>query len=90
MGDKGASARQLCQLRSQIYMLQVAVGQEVEDYLGRAHYHRGSRRKNGWRNGYEPGKVRTADGILKIDLPQLRATEEPYHSRLARMFWGRW
>jgi len=68
------------------YMLQVAVEQEVEDYLGRAHYHRGSRRKNGWRNGYEPGKVRTADGILEIDLPQLRATEEPYHSRLAQMF----
>ena len=68
------------------YMLQVAVEQEVEDYLGRAHYRRGSRRKSGWRNGYEPGKVKTADGILEIDLPQLRATEEPYHSRLARMF----
>jgi transposase-like protein len=67
-------------------MLQVAVEQEVEDYLDRAHYHRGSRRKNGWCNGYEPGKVKTADGILEIDLPQLRATEEPYHSRLARMF----
>jgi transposase-like protein len=67
-------------------MLQVAVEQEVEDHLGRGHYHRGSRRRNGWRNGYEPGKVRTADGILEIDLPQLRATEEPYHSRLARMF----
>jgi putative transposase len=68
------------------YMLQVAVEQEVEDYLGRAHYHRGSRRKSGWRNGYEPGKVKTADGVLEIDLPQLRATGEPYHSRLARMF----
>jgi len=68
------------------YMLQVAVEQEVEDYLGRAHYHRGSRQKNGWRNGYEPGKVKTANGTLEIDLPQLRATEEPYHSRLARMF----
>jgi transposase-like protein len=68
------------------YILQVAVEQEVEDYLGRAHYRRGSRRKNGWRNGYEPGKVKTADGILEIDLPQIRATEEPYHSRLARMF----
>jgi putative transposase len=70
------------------YMLQVAVEQEVEDYLGRAHYRRGSRRKNGWRNGYEPGKVKTADGILEIDLPQLRATGEPYHSRLAQMFRG--
>lgn len=68
------------------YILQVAVEQEVQDYLGRAHYHRGSRRKNGWRNGYEPGKIKTADGILEIDLPQLRATEEPYHSKLARMF----
>jgi putative transposase len=68
------------------YILQVAVEQEVEDYLGRSHYHRGSRRRNGWRNGYEPGKVKTADGILEIDLPQLRATEEPYRSRLARMF----
>ena len=68
------------------YMLQVALEQEIEDYLGRAHYRRGSRRKNGWRNGYEPGKVKTADGLLEVALPQLRATEEPYHSRLARMF----
>jgi len=67
-------------------MLQVAVEQEVEDYLGRAHYRRGSRQKNGWCNGYEPGKVKTANGILEIDLPQLKATEEPYHSRLARIF----
>ena len=68
------------------YMLQVAVEQEVEDYLGRAHYHRGSRRKNGWRNGYEPGKVKTVDGLLEVALPQLRATEDPYRSRLAQMF----
>jgi len=68
------------------YMLQVAVEQEVEDYLGRAHYGRGSRRRNGWRNGYEPGKVKTANGLLELALPQLRATEEPYHSRLAQAF----
>jgi len=60
--------------------------QEVEDYLGRSHYRRGSRRKNGWRNGYEPGKVKTADGLFEVALPQLRATEEPYHSRLAQVF----
>jgi hypothetical protein len=66
-------------------MLQVAVGQEVEGYSGKAHYHRSSRRKKGRRNGYEPGKVKTANGLLETDLPQLRATEEPYHSRLARM-----
>jgi len=69
-------------------MLQIAVEHEVEEYLGRVHYQRGSRRKNGWRNGYEPGKVKTADGILEIDLPQLIATKEPYHSKLARVFRG--
>jgi hypothetical protein len=83
------------------YMLQVAVEQEVEDFLGRGHYRRGSRKQEGWRNGYEPGKVnhpaaswgafsldfvKTTNGLLEIALPQLRATKEPYHSRLAQMF----
>jgi len=68
------------------YMLQVAVEQEVEDFLGRGHYRRGSRKQEGWRNGYEPGKVKTANGLLEIALPQLRATKETYHSRLAQMF----
>ena len=37
------------------YMLQVALEQEVEDFLGRAHYKRGKRKHQGWRNGYEEG-----------------------------------
>lgn len=65
------------------YMLQVALEQEVEEFLGRAHYRRGGRRRRGWRNGYEPGKVKTAEGLLEIGLPQLRALEEPFRSRLA-------
>ena len=68
------------------YMLQVGLEQEVEDFLGRAHYRRGSRRQKGWRNGYEPGKVKTADGLLEVGLPQTRATEEPFRSRLAQAF----
>jgi len=68
------------------YMLQVALEQEVEDFLGRAHYRRGSRRQKGWRNGYEQGKVKIADGLLEVALPQTRATEEPFHSRLAHAF----
>jgi transposase-like protein len=68
------------------YMLQVALEQEVEDFLGRAHYRRGSRRQKGWRNGYEPGKVKTTDGLLEVALPQTRATEEPFRSQLAQAF----
>jgi len=67
-------------------MLQVAVEQEVEEFLGRCHYRQGKRRRNGWRNGYEPGKVKTAEGVLDVALPQLRATDEPFHSRLVPAF----
>lgn len=67
------------------YMLQVALEQEVEEFLGRGHYRRGLRRRRGWRNGYEPGKARTAEGMLDIALPRTRETEEPFRSRLAPM-----
>lgn len=65
------------------YMLQVALEQEVEEFLGRAHYRRGKRLRRGWRNGYEALKVKTAEGLLEVGLPQLRALEEPFRSRLA-------
>lgn len=68
------------------YMLQVTLEQEVEEFLGRAHYQRGARRRQGWRNGYEPGKARTAEGMLGIALPRVRETEAPFHSRLVPLF----
>jgi len=67
-------------------MLQVALEQEVEDFLGRAYYQRGSRRRKERHNGYEPGKVQTAEGLLEVALPQLRATEESFRSRLVPRF----
>lgn len=67
------------------YMLQVALEEEVEEFLGRAHYQRGTRKRQGWRNGYEPRKVRSSEGMLDIALPRVRETEEPFRSRLAPM-----
>lgn len=63
-------------------MLQEALEGEVTGYLGRAHYHRGGGR-SGWRNGYEPRRLKTAEGSLLVRLPQVRGTEEPFRSRLA-------
>lgn len=48
------------------YLLQLALEQEVSEFLGRAHYRRGTRRRSGWRNGYEPKRARTAQGILSV------------------------
>lgn len=48
------------------YVLQVALEQEVTEWLGRAHYQRGARHWTGWRNGDEPKALRTAMGTLPV------------------------
>ncbi len=64
-------------------LIQEVLEQEVQDYLGRGYYERrpDSRRK-GYRNGYEPKTVKTAEGKMVLEVPQLRNTETPYRSAL--------
>jgi len=64
------------------YMLQVAVEDEATAFLGREHYRRGSRQRVGWRNGYEPRHLQSEAGLLRLDVPQLRATEERFEPGL--------
>ena len=40
--------------------------------------------KLGYRNGYENGTLKTAEGVLRVKLPQIRGREEPYRSPLWR------
>src|ERR687884_1801812 len=56
---------------------------EQADYLGgRGRYQRRSEGQVGSRNGYEPARVRTAEGAFEVALPQVRGTEEPFRSSL--------
>lgn len=64
--------------------LQEAVEQEVTEFLGRGHYQRWERRRDGYRNGYEKKTLPSAEGPLSIQMPQLRATQEPFRSQLAQ------
>lgn len=64
------------------YMLQVSIEEEASEFLGRGHYHRGQRLRDGWRNGYEPKGVQTESGLLELAVPQLRATEEHFRPKL--------
>jgi len=66
------------------YMLQVALEQEVSEFLGRGHYHRGKRLRDGYRNGYEPRNLKSANGILQVAIPQLRNLQEKFGSRLLK------
>ena len=64
------------------YILQVALEKEVEEFLGRTHYQRGNRLRQGYRNGYEPKKLKNTSGILEVWTPQLRNTSQEFHSSL--------
>jgi transposase-like protein len=64
-------------------ILQEALENEQAEALGRGRYEtRGE--KVGYRNGYEKGTLKTAEGIFQVKLPQIRGREEPFRSAL----WG--
>lgn len=72
----GEAARRGAQL-----LLQKALEDEVERFLGRGWYTRsqdGALR--GHRNGYEPKRVHLAEGTIELQVPQLRETLEPFES----------
>ncbi len=62
-------------------VLQEALEQEQAAELGRGRYESrdGAR---GYRNGYENGTLKTAEGVFRVKLPQIRGREEPYRSQL--------
>jgi transposase-like protein len=65
-------------------IIQETLEQEVSDYLGRGYYERTTEAKSGYRNGYENKAIKTAEGRIDIDVPQLRNTEVPYRSSFLR------
>jgi transposase-like protein len=62
-------------------VLQEALEQEQAEALGRGRYER-REEEGGYRNGYEAGTLKTAEGVLRVQVPQVRGREEPYRSQL--------
>ena len=52
-------------------VMQKALEQEVTDYLGRGYYERNSESRRGYRNGYEGKNLKTAEGWVHLDMPQV-------------------
>jgi putative transposase len=70
-------------------IIQRAVEDEFDAWLGRARYERrpdyqrGLRNyQGGLRNGFRARRVQTAEGELSVEIPQVRAAAEPFVSRL--------
>jgi putative transposase len=56
--------------------------EEVKDFLGRDYYQRGEGSARGYRNGYERRSLKTSEGKISLEVPQVRDSEETYRSVL--------
>src|SRR5437763_4092800 len=70
-------------------IIQRAVEEEFDTWLGRARYERRPERQrglrnydSGLRNGFRPRHVQTAEGELRIEVPQARGAVMPFVSKL--------
>lgn len=82
--DLKASGSLLDQLakRAISYIVTMTLEEELTDWLGRAHYDRGARKREGYRNGYDDAHLKTENGKVQIKKPKVRDTEEMYTSRI--------
>ena len=70
-------------------IIQRAVEDEFDAWLGRARYERRPEYErglhnygSGLRNGFRPRRVQTLEGELEVDIPQVREAAEPFVSKL--------
>jgi len=89
-GDLGTAAGRgdLVHLALRLIVEEALEG-EVSDVLGRERYERGEGDKAGYRNGYRPGKMKTAEGAVDYSAPQVRDTPEPFVSSVRAALSGR-
>ena len=89
-GDLGTAAGRGDLVRLALRLIvEEALEGEVSDVLGRERYERGEGEKAGYRNGYRPGKVKTAEGAVDYSAPQVRDTPEPFVSSVRAALSGR-
>jgi len=67
--------------------VQELLEEEIDKKLGRGYYERRSEDslEEIYRNGYETRKLKTAEGKVDIEVPQLRNTEEPHQSAVLKL-----
>ena len=85
-GDLGAATGRSDLVRLALRLIvEEALEGEVSDAVGRERYERTEGAPAGYRNGYRPGKIRTAEGVVEYAAPQVRDTPEPFVSAVPKM-----
>jgi transposase-like protein len=63
-------------------MIEQLLKAEVSDKLGRQRCERRETGEVGFRNGYKSRALRTGEGKIELEVPQVRGLEEPYRSEI--------
>jgi putative transposase len=72
----------LVQTVTRLVVQELMEGEQADFLGGRGRYERRGEDQAGSRNGYERGRVRTAEGPVEVAVPQVRGTGEPFRSTL--------
>jgi putative transposase len=80
-GDPEGPLSELAQLGARL-IIQRAVEEEFDAFIGRARYERKPEAPPGKRNGYRPRRLRSAEGEVEVEVPQLREAAAPFTSKL--------
>jgi putative transposase len=79
--DPRAALSQLAKLGARL-IIQRAVEEEFDAWLGRARYERRPDLEAGMRNGFRSRTLQTAEGELSVEIPQVREAAAPFVSKL--------
>jgi putative transposase len=79
--DPRGALSELAKLGARL-IIQRAVEDEFDAWLGRARYERRPEAPPGKRNGYRPRRLQSAEGELELEIPQVREAAEPFTSKL--------
>lgn len=79
-GDAGS---ELVRLAAQL-IVEEALESESRDALGRDYYARGAVPGAGYRNGYRRGRLKTAEGAIDYNAPQIADRAEPFRSKIRK------
>jgi putative transposase len=79
--DPRAALSHLAKLGARL-IIQRAVEEEFDAWLGRARYERRPDGAEGMRNGFRARTLQTAEGELSVEIPQVREAAAPFVSRL--------
>jgi putative transposase len=79
--DPSRALSELARLGARL-IIQRAVEDEFDSWLGRARCERRPEAAPGMRNGFRPRRLQTAEGELEVEIPQVREAAEPFVSKL--------